>query len=54
MRKQHSNNYKIIVDILIILCYNCFVVKEKEKLNKNEKINIKEKIYEKYFNNKRK
>lgn len=37
------NNYKIVVDIFIILCYNVFGVKGNNEINKNEKTNIKEK-----------
>ena len=38
--KQQNNNFKIIIDKTILLCYNMFVVKGEgnEKLNKNEKI----------------
>lgn len=34
MRKQQDNNYKLIVDKLIILCYNMFEIKEKKNLIK--------------------
>ena len=36
----YFNNFKIIIDKTMLLCYNMFVVKGEgnEKLNKNEKI----------------
>ena len=36
--RQQDNNYEIIIDISITLCYNIFEVKGRDKaLNENEK-----------------
>ena len=37
MRKQQDNSYKIIIDILVVLCYNNYIIRETTKALKKRK-----------------